>query len=173
MSGETSGTRTCDKCRVSIPDEDFRQQLAARYKGKTLCQKCTAEVKARIMAAKKTEAAEATADDPSDVPVVLMEDILAAPDENAPSQIHAFSSAASAAQKQKEYRRPLLTNSRNATRCRTFHCKLTDASLDNINDMINDWVDEHDDIEIKYALSDIGVVEGKHADPHLIITVFY
>lgn len=173
MPGANSEMRTCDKCSVPIPDEDFRNQLAARYKGKTLCQKCTAEVKARILAAKQSEAPNVPPEAISDVPVVLMEDVLAPPDRDAPSQIHAFSSAGSIAHKEKEYKRALLTGSRNATRCRTFHCKLTDASFDNLNEMINEWVDEHEDIEIKYALSDIGIVEGKHADPHLIVTLFY
>jgi hypothetical protein len=173
MSGAQTEMRKCDKCGVSIPDDDFRNQLAARYKGKTLCQKCTAEVKARILAAKQSEAPDAPPEDISDVPVVLMEDVLAAPDKDAPSQIHAFSSAGPSVQKEKEYKRALLTDSRNATRCRTFHCKLTDASFDNLNEMINEWVDEHEDVQIKYALSDIGVVEGKHADPHLIVTLFY
>ena len=71
------------------------------------------------------------------------------------------------------FRRGLLQGSGNATRCRSFHAKLTDAALAHMNDQINEWVDEHDDIEIKFASSNIGVVEGKHADPHVIVTVFY
>jgi hypothetical protein len=40
-------------------------------------------------------------------------------------------------------------------------------------EQINEWVDSDDGIEIKFATSTIGVVEGKHVDPHLIVTVFY
>lgn len=173
MPGEQSGTRNCDKCGASIADEDLRSQAAARYKGKTLCPKCTSDVKARIMAAKKAGGTEAPPADAPDTPVLVMEDILSAPDEDAPSQIHGFSGATELKQKEKEYRRSLLTGTRSATRCRTFHCKLTDASLQHLNEQVNEWVDEHDDIEIKYALSNIGVVEGKHSDPHMILTVFY
>ncbi len=60
-----------------------------------------------------------------------------------------------------------------ATRCRTFHAKLNDASLAYLNNQVNDWVDSDESIEIKFATSSVGVVEGKHAEPHLIVTVFY
>ena len=61
----------------------------------------------------------------------------------------------------------------NATRCRTFHCKLSDAAMAYMNRQVNDWIDGTDGIEIKFASSTIGVVEGKHAESHLILTVFY
>ncbi|RMF85197.1 MAG: hypothetical protein D6744_01775, partial [Planctomycetota bacterium] len=73
---------------------------------------------------------------------------------------------------QHQYRRPL-SRGATATRCRTFHCKLTDASIVHLNEQINEWADADDEIEIKFATSSVGVIEGKHNDPHLIITVFY
>lgn len=75
--------------------------------------------------------------------------------------------------REQQLRRPLLKGSPNATRCRTFHCKLADGPMAYLNEQINEWVDGNDDIEIKFATSTIGVVEGKHVDPHLIVTVFY
>ncbi len=60
-----------------------------------------------------------------------------------------------------------------ATRCRTFHAKLNDSSMAYMNNQINEWIDSDPEIEIKYATSSVGVVEGKHAEPHLILTVFY
>ena len=44
---------------------------------------------------------------------------------------------------------------------------------DALNEQINAWADADDNIEIKFATSTIGVIEGKHVDPHLIVTVFY
>jgi hypothetical protein len=60
-----------------------------------------------------------------------------------------------------------------ATRCRTFHGKLNDASLAYLDNQINEWIDANPDVGIKFANTCIGVVEGKHAESHLIVTVFY
>ncbi len=70
-------------------------------------------------------------------------------------------------------RRALVESAEVATRCRTFHAKLNDASLSYLDNLINEWVDSNPDVGIKFATSSIGVVEGKHAEPHLIVTVFY
>jgi hypothetical protein len=71
------------------------------------------------------------------------------------------------------YRRALDPSSPHATRCRTFHCKLSDASFGHLNQQVNEFVDAHEEVAIKFATSTVGVVEGKHADPHLIVTIFY
>ena len=60
-----------------------------------------------------------------------------------------------------------------ATRCRTFHAKLNDGAVAYMNNQINEWADENPEVSIKYAASTIGVWEGKKADPHLILSVFY
>jgi hypothetical protein len=60
-----------------------------------------------------------------------------------------------------------------ATRCRTFHCKLSEASVAYMNNQINEWTDSDPEIEIKFATCSIGIFEGKHAEQHLIMTVFY
>ena len=58
-----------------------------------------------------------------------------------------------------DYRRPLLKGSPSATRCRTFHCKLTDASIVYLNEQVNEWVDQQEDVEIKFVVSNIDNVE--------------
>ncbi len=191
MPGEHK-IRTCGDCGSVIPDEDFRQQRAARYKGKVLCATCTDKLKARLLAAKKaagkgdasgepdghTPAPGAGGSEPdiADIPISLGDDdiiVLDDVDTEAPStQVRAFG-AASVETREPEYQRPLLKDTRNATRCRTFHCKMSDASFRHLNLQINEWIDAHPDVEIKFALSNVGIVEGKHADPHLIVTIFY
>jgi hypothetical protein len=74
---------------------------------------------------------------------------------------------------ERAWRRPLRPTTSTATRCKTFHAKLNDASLNNLGDQISEWVDSQDDVEIKFASTAVGVVEGKHPDPHLIVTIFY
>ena len=174
MPTEQSKVRTCGECGVAISREDFLNHAAARYKGKLLCPQCVQEVKARIVAAKAAAGAAETDIDPTEVPIALVseDDIEDTPDAGA--QIHGFSGAEMTVRlAERQYRRPLLQDSPLATRCETFHCKLTDVSLHHLNEQVNQWVDDHPDVQIKFALSNIGVVEGKHADPHLIVTIFY
>jgi len=186
MSGQQPAVRTCDQCGAGIRREEITSRAAARYKGKLLCPECVRQLMAKV-AAKKAEAAAQTPPepapvategapetaDPADEPIALVD-----LDEESPAgtstRIHGFSGGQVGVQHaERKYERPLLRGTSSATRCRTFHCKLTDASFKHLNDQINEWLDQNEDIEIKFALSNIGVVEGKHADPHLIITVFY
>lgn len=80
---------------------------------------------------------------------------------------------ASTAGQDSSFRRALLKDAVTATRCRTFHAKLADGALAHLDEQINLWVDSHEDVQIKFATSTIGIVEGKHSDPHLIVTIFY
>jgi hypothetical protein len=175
MSGEPEAVRTCDKCGTGIQREHLLDHTAARYKNKLLCPQCVQELKAKIMVAKNAEQNAEAPDDPGEVPIALVEEddkprVVAGPS----TQIHGFSGSEMTTQlADRQYQRPLLKGTRAATRCRTFHCKLTDTSLQHLNEQINEWVDEQEGVEIKFALSNIGVVEGKHADPHLIVTIFY
>lgn len=163
--------RPCDQCGATVYPEHLAEGKAAEVDGKLLCKYCLEDYRAAHAAAE--EAVEVV-----DEPIPLSTDGPAV----SRSKIHSFgaapggmadSMAGQAALRDQDLKRPLLRNSPNATRCRTFHCKLTDASLTHMNDMINEWVDGDETVEIKFATSTIGVVEGKHADQHLIVTVFY
>lgn len=70
-------------------------------------------------------------------------------------------------------KRPLISQGVGSTRCRTFHAKLNDGAVAFMNKHIIEWADANPDVVIKFATSTIGVWEGKKADPHLIVTVFY
>lgn len=70
-------------------------------------------------------------------------------------------------------KRPMIADGAGASRCRTFHAKLNDGAVGFLNKNINEWADGSPDVVIKFATSTIGVWEGKKADPHLIVTVFY
>lgn len=71
------------------------------------------------------------------------------------------------------FQRALVPDAQYATRCRTFHCRLSEAGFQHMNDQINEWIDGHEDIVVKFATNSIGIIDGKHAEPHLIVTVFY
>lgn len=177
MSGEQKKVRACEQCGATIEREQFINHSAARYKGKLLCPDCVQALKAKLLATRKASQEGEAMADVDDAPIALVD----LDEEDKPrvvggpsDQIRGFTGGEMTVQKaEQKLKRPLLKNTQSATRCRTFHCKLTDASFQNLNEQINEWVDERDDVEIKFALSSIGVVEGKHADAHLIVTIFY
>lgn len=187
MSGEQEAVRACDQCGAIIRREEFKNRTAVRYKGKLLCPECVRTLMAKAAAKKSDVPTEGQGapvghqvepvegqPKPDDVPIALVGDDEVETAEGPSSQIHRFSGGEMTVQRtEQQYRRPLLKNTQSATRCRTFHCKMTDASFKNLNEQINEWVDENENLEIKFVVSNIGVVEGKHADPHLVITVFY
>ncbi len=71
------------------------------------------------------------------------------------------------------FQRPVNPKGATASRCRTFHCKLTDAALSFMTNQINDWLDKNEDICVKFSTSCIGMFEGKHSELNLFLTLFY
>ncbi len=114
--------------------------------------------------------------DITDIPIAL-EPEEEAPQEDGMSKIRGFSGAGVSSiqggHDTSKLKRDVIQTGNGATRCRTFHAKLNDASLSYLNSQVNEWIDGDPTIEIKFATSSVGVVEGKHAEPHLIMTVFY
>lgn len=60
-----------------------------------------------------------------------------------------------------------------AIRCRIFHAKLNEGALKFMQDQINEWIDDNADITVKHVGTNVGIVEGKSPEPHLVVTVFY
>ena len=175
MAAAEEEVRACESCGASIYPEHLRDHAAGQWNGKLLCPFCLKEQQQAGNADSVPTPAAGPVAEPAEVPIALVaEDELDQAPER-PASIRAFASGVQtgATGTREQYRRGLLTGSASATRCRTFHTKLNDASFAHLNEQINEWVDAHDEIEIKFATSVIGVVEGKHADPHLIVTVFY
>lgn len=170
MADADADLLSCDQCGATVYPEHLDKHKAGRVGGKLLCLHCLRERQTGGGAADVLPTVE---EDGDEAPLAMMDDL---EDQNPleGSQIRQFGTGLGLqGQMREDFQRPLLKDSRNATRCRTFHAKLTDAAIAHLNESINDWVDEHPDIEIKFAMSNIGVVEGKHQDQHLIVTVFY
>jgi hypothetical protein len=74
---------------------------------------------------------------------------------------------------QHKFKRHLQHDASGAIRCRIFHAKLNDGALQFVQDQINDWIDKNPEVDIKHLGTNVGVVEGKNSEPHLIITMFY
>ena len=71
-----------------------------------------------------------------------------------------------------EYKRALNVTGTGATRCRIFRSKIAIASLEHMEDQINEWLDS-DQIEIKHVGHLVGTLEGKRPEPNLLVIVWY
>lgn len=143
----------CDGCGASIYREHLERKTAERVAGKVFCPACVLE--------RRQVAGDAAA---AQVPLVSTDNA---------AQPRSAITASAVYQPKHIYRRPVLTDGASATRCRTFHCRLSDAGFANMNAQIDEWIDAHDEVQIKFAASSVGVIEGKHTESHLIVTLFY
>ena len=89
------------------------------------------------------------------------------------SRIRTFESESKLGGAETQFKRPITKTGRGATRMRTFHTKLADAAIKFLDSQINDWLDDNPDIEVKFSNTTVGIVEGKRAEHHMIITVWY
>jgi len=71
------------------------------------------------------------------------------------------------------FKRPINKDSQGATRVRTFHAKLNDGAFHFLDNQINEWIDSHPEVEVKFCNTTIGVVEAKKSEPHMIINIWY
>jgi hypothetical protein len=146
--------------------------IAGYHGGKLLCPHCLSEQQALADASHA-----GAANDPELASIAVEEE--ATPEQLSSTAIHGYSGADSlagagfGADDESKFKRRLDPRSPFATRSRTFHSKLNDGAVAYMHEQINEWVDAAKDVNIKFATSTIGIFEGKHADPHLILTVFY
>lgn len=87
------------------------------------------------------------------------------------SKIHGISSVTGLAAH--TYKRPTNMNKNGAVRMRTFHCRLSEQGVEYLDQTINDWLEQHPDVEVKFTTSTIGLWDGKLKEPTLILNVWY
>ena len=88
------------------------------------------------------------------------------------SKIKSFSVAQDRAHMTK-FTRPTTVTGRGASRLRTFHGRLSDEGLAYLDDKVNEWLDTHPDIEVKFCTTTVGQYDGKIKEPALIVNVWY
>lgn len=81
--------------------------------------------------------------------------------------------AAAPAPAQHKFKRHLQHQDKGAIRCRIFHAKLNEGALQFMQDQINEWIDQSPEVDVKSVSTNVGIMEGKTTQPHLIITIFY
>ncbi len=87
------------------------------------------------------------------------------------SKIKALSSAGSV--RKDQYKRTPYVNGTGVCRVRTFHGKLSDQGLEYLDNAINEWLDNHPEVEVKFVTSSVGVFEGKMREPALVLNLWY
>ena len=160
----------CAECGASV----YRQHLEsgiARYEGSRLmCSHCVAEFERKHDEAPETADALETIefeDETNETPAKV---------DMSESRIHGATKTTlgvGGAWDETKYKRPLQPNQLGASRCRTFHSKLTESAIDYMTNQINEWLDANEDIVLKFSTSTIGNFEGKHTEPNLLLTVYY
>lgn len=68
-------------------------------------------------------------------------------------------------------RKPNVTGS-GATHVRSFHCRLAEESMENLDRQINEWLDAHPEYEVKFVSTAVGDWTGKLKEPQLIVQVW-
>lgn len=168
--------RTCQNCQSEITADQIAKRQAGLIQGVLLCANCVAEKRRQAMAAQQKTAAPPAAAPPvdeADIAISLIDE-----DEMPTSQSRVIRSFATrstlgGARSDDKLKRALGGPQDAATRCRTFHSKLTDAGLANMDELINDWLDKNEGVYIKNVTSSIGIFEAKTKEPHIFICVFY
>ena len=160
----------CEECGASVYRAHLESGIARYDKGRLLCAHCVGELERSGQGQNDDDFAPIAFDD-DDEPSPREEKV-----DLSSSRIHGATKATlgiSAIWNDAKYQRKLDPRSTNATRCRTFHAKLSAAAIDFMNNQINEWLDGNPEIYIKNATSCIGPFEGKHTEQNLIITLFY
>jgi hypothetical protein len=97
-------------------------------------------------------------------------DLLSAPATPTPSKIKF---GAEVGIKKHAWKRQPTSTGTGACRVRTFHGKLSDQGLDYIDEAINQWLDDHPEIDIKFVTTNVGMFDGKFKDIALVVNVWY
>jgi len=71
------------------------------------------------------------------------------------------------------YKRQAPVTGNGAVHMRTFHGRLSDEGLQFMDDKINEWLEAHPEIEVKFATTVVGMYEGKIKDLALIVNIWY
>jgi len=172
--------RKCDKCGADITPEQLVQKQAGLVHGVLMCPACVDQKRKELIEAQRAAQSQSAGGsgvirDITEEKISLVADPPAGAPQ-APPKIRSFaeSSSLGGAHHEAALKRGLAPPTEPATRCRTFHSKLTPAALAHMDDLINQWIDSQNGVYIKNVAVTVGMFEAKlHAEPHLVLTIFY
>lgn len=92
-----------------------------------------------------------------------------------PSKIKMFGTtmAGSHGGAQHKYKRSTNVDGHGACRVRSFHGRLSDEGMAFMDDKVNEWLDTHPDIEVKFVTTAVGLYDGKIKEQALVVNVWY
>jgi hypothetical protein len=149
---------SCSGCHATVYPEHIDRHLAGYWAGALYCAHCLAEMRNPITPAPPSGEA---------APLVL-EDA-----EPAPTAGPAASAEPTPVGRTHVGYHPPRPGATGATRLRIFHARLSEGAVGHLEQQINAWLESHPEVEVKFAETTVGVWEGKHAEPNLIVTLFY
>ena len=71
------------------------------------------------------------------------------------------------------FKRPAHVDGTRACRLRTFHGRLSDEGLAFMDDKINEWLDNHPEVDVKHVNTNIGPIEGKNGEQAMFVMIWY
>jgi hypothetical protein len=89
------------------------------------------------------------------------------------SRIQTFESQSTLHAAKTQFKRPLNKTGQGACRVKTFHAKLGEKSIEYLDEQINEWLEHHPEVEVKFSTMTMGLFEAKRPENHLIISVWY
>ena len=188
--------KTCNQCGGAITSEQIVHKEAGLVGGVLLCPNCVAKKRRELQEARQVaehaglaNESGSSADLGESVGGVYLPKIKEGPDEadetltlvdeeemghSATTQIRSFTTSSLGGEyRETGYKRPLAGQDEPATRCRTFHGKLTQPGLSHMDETVNEWLDAHPEIFVKSSTTAVGTFEGKTKEPHMLLTIFY
>jgi hypothetical protein len=94
----------------------------------------------------------------------------AAPVEPKPKIQH--TQATSITSKRTEWKRKPNTDGKGATHVKSFHSRLNSEAIEIMDQQINQWLEEHPELEVKLVCNSIGEWQGKIKEPALLVQVW-
>lgn len=88
------------------------------------------------------------------------------------SKIHVFEQTLISGKHEDKWNRSPNATGTGAIHVRSFHAKMTEESLHNLDRQINEWLDAHPQYEVKLVTTSIGEWKGKMKEPNLIVQVW-
>lgn len=74
--------------------------------------------------------------------------------------------------KKTEWKRKPNVDGTGATHVKSFHCRLNSEAMEIMDGQINQWLEEHPDLEVKLVNATVGEWQGKIKEPALIMQIW-
>ena len=75
--------------------------------------------------------------------------------------------------KKHEWKRKPHVSGTGACRTKSFHAKYSDQGLEHLDDAVNEWLDDHPEVEVKFVTTTVHVFEGKIREPAIVMNLWY